>query len=110
MSFAAWVVNGLIRGISHLVLRVNARELAIAPHEGPALLVLNHVNFLDAPITYTYAMPRPVIPVAKVETWDNGLVGKLLPFGKAFPSNAARWTRKHFGASWKLSRAERWWR
>lgn len=85
MSFAAWLVNGLIRGISHLLLRVNARELATASREGPALLVLNHTNFLDAPITYVHAMPRPVIPVAKVETWDNGLIGGLFTLWEGIP-------------------------
>jgi len=81
----AGLLNAIVRGISHLILRINVAELKASPKTGPALLVINHTNFLDAPITYVHAMPRPVRPVAKVETWDNPLIGGMFTLWNGIP-------------------------
>jgi 1-acyl-sn-glycerol-3-phosphate acyltransferase len=47
--------------------------------------VVNHVNFLDAPLMYSHLRPRPVTGFAKVETWDNPALGWLFNVFQAIP-------------------------
>jgi 1-acyl-sn-glycerol-3-phosphate acyltransferase len=70
-------VTSSIKGLTRLICRVHAEELEKVPRKGPLLLVSNHVNFLDAPLIYTHLQPRPVVGIAKSESWDNPLLGAL---------------------------------
>ncbi len=74
-----------VRGITRLICRIEASELHKVPRSGPLILVANHVNFLDAPVLYTQLIPRPVTGFAKVETWDNPIIGALFTLGGAIP-------------------------
>ncbi|GAB4527532.1 MAG: hypothetical protein Fur0018_13220 [Anaerolineales bacterium] len=47
------------------------------PASGPALLLINHIAFID-PIVVMHVVPRNVVPMAKIEVYDYPLVG-LLP-------------------------------
>lgn len=47
----------------------------IPPH-GPALLLINHIAFID-PIVVMHVAPRQIVPMAKVEVYDYPLVGVL---------------------------------
>lgn len=44
------------------------------PAEGPAILIMNHNAFVD-PIMLVHAMPRDIVPLAKVEAYDYPVVG-----------------------------------
>ncbi|MDY6873466.1 MAG: lysophospholipid acyltransferase family protein [Chloroflexota bacterium] len=68
-----WIVNHIIRFISSLFLKVDQREINKIPFEGPLLVVVNHVNFLDAPVMITQLHPRELTGLVKKETWDNAL-------------------------------------
>ncbi|MFQ5615644.1 MAG: lysophospholipid acyltransferase family protein [Anaerolineales bacterium] len=44
------------------------------PPEGPAILMINHIAFID-PLVIVHVMPRYIVPLAKVEAYDYPLVG-----------------------------------
>lgn len=85
MSFSHEVVTVTLKGISRLLCRIETAQLAQIPAHGPLILVFNHINFLDAPIIYTHLFPRPVTGFAKIETWDNPLMGALFTFYGGIP-------------------------
>jgi 1-acyl-sn-glycerol-3-phosphate acyltransferase len=85
MNLAQTVVYSPLRALGRTLCRVHDEELARIPHQGPLLIVVNHVNFLDAPIFYTHLIPRPVTGFAKVETWRNPAIGILFSLSGAIP-------------------------
>jgi 1-acyl-sn-glycerol-3-phosphate acyltransferase len=44
------------------------------PQEGPAILLINHIAFID-PIVVVHVVPRNIIPLAKIEVYDYPVVG-----------------------------------
>jgi 1-acyl-sn-glycerol-3-phosphate acyltransferase len=44
------------------------------PKEGPAVLMMNHIAFLD-PIVVLHATPRNIVPLAKIEVYDYPVIG-----------------------------------
>lgn len=68
-----------------MICRIDAAQLSRVPVEGPLILVMNHINFLDAPVLYTQLEPRPITGYAKVETWDNPILGYLFDLFGAIP-------------------------
>ena len=51
MTIAYQVVNTTIKGLTRIFCRVDDEQLALIPNTGPLILVGNHVNFLDVPIS-----------------------------------------------------------
>lgn len=85
MTLAYWAVTSSIKGLAHLLCRVDGSQLARIPEQGPLILVTNHVNFLDAPLLYTHLQPRPLAGFAKAETWDNPALAVLANLWGAIP-------------------------
>jgi 1-acyl-sn-glycerol-3-phosphate acyltransferase len=85
MNLAQTVVYSPLRMLGRTLCRVHDEALASIPDEGPLLLVVNHVNFLDVPIFYTHLIPRSVTGFAKRETWRNPALGILFSLGGAIP-------------------------
>lgn len=44
------------------------------PRQGPAILMINHIAFID-PIVVLHVVPRNIVPLAKIEVYDYPLVG-----------------------------------
>jgi 1-acyl-sn-glycerol-3-phosphate acyltransferase len=65
------VVTPTIKGLVHLLCRVDDAQMARVPERGPLIIVANHVNFLEAPLLYTHMQPRPMTGFAKAEAWNN---------------------------------------
>jgi 1-acyl-sn-glycerol-3-phosphate acyltransferase len=85
MSLTYWLVTSTIRGLTHVLCRIDAAELAQIPAQGPLIVVANHVNFLEVPIMYTHLQPRPGTGFAKAETWDSPVGGFLFGLWNAIP-------------------------
>lgn len=85
MTFAKRVASFIMRSLSHAICRIDATQLSRVPVHGPLILAVNHVNFLDAPVLYTQLEPRPITGYAKVETWDNPILGYLFDLFDAIP-------------------------
>jgi len=44
------------------------------PQTGPAILMINHIAFID-PIVVLHVLPRHIVPLAKIEVYEYPLVG-----------------------------------
>lgn len=81
------LVNLIIRFLSNLFLKIDKSELHKVPAEGPLLLVVNHVNSLDAPVIISHMYPRPTTGLVKKETWDNAFLRFLFNVWEGIPIN-----------------------
>jgi 1-acyl-sn-glycerol-3-phosphate acyltransferase len=70
MTLTIRAVNATIKTITRIICRIDDAELSRVPAHGPMIFVINHINFLEAPILYTHMQPRPLTGFAKAETWD----------------------------------------
>lgn len=66
----------LIRWIGFTLLaRVDRVEgIENVPEEGPAILMINHIAFID-PIVVLHLLPRNIVPLAKIEVYDYPVIG-----------------------------------
>src|SRR4030065_218803 len=44
------------------------------PLKGPAILMINHINFID-PFVVLHSLPRNIVPMAKIEVYSYLIVG-----------------------------------
>jgi 1-acyl-sn-glycerol-3-phosphate acyltransferase len=70
------ILRFLIRyiGFTILVKMDHVEGLEKVPSKGPAILMINHINFVD-PFVVMNALPRNIIPMAKVEVYEYPIVG-----------------------------------
>lgn len=82
------VVNTVIYRVLHMLVRINADELAQVSTKGPLLLITNHINFLEGPIVYTdlqHRHERDLTGFAKIEFWDNPITAFLFDTWDTIP-------------------------
>ena len=84
-NFPFHVVNQTIKLLTHVLCKIDARELTKVPPHGPLILVSNHVNFLEIPILVTHLQPRRITGFVKKETWDNPMLGWLFDIWGGIP-------------------------
>lgn len=77
LRFVAWV-------LTHLIYRFKVRGEHHIPTQGAALLVCNHVSFVDA-ILLMAASPRPVYFVMDHRIFEQPVLGWLFRLAKAIP-------------------------
>jgi hypothetical protein len=77
LRFVAWL-------LIHSVYRLNERGLEHIPEEGAALLVCNHVSFVDA-LVISAACPRPIRFVMESAIFEAPLINVLARGMKAVP-------------------------
>jgi 1-acyl-sn-glycerol-3-phosphate acyltransferase len=56
------------------------------PRSGPVIMMINHVAFLD-PVILTGMMPRSMVSMAKVEAYEDWLIGPILRSFDSIPVN-----------------------
>jgi len=59
------IVHTVIKSLLAVLCKVDYSALQKVPQNGPLILVGNHINFLDAPVSLTFLYPRPVISLVK---------------------------------------------
>jgi 1-acyl-sn-glycerol-3-phosphate acyltransferase len=64
-------------GFTLLVKLDDCQGVENVPQEGPAILMINHIAFVD-PIVVLHLVPRNVVPLAKVEVYEYPVIG-LIP-------------------------------
>jgi 1-acyl-sn-glycerol-3-phosphate acyltransferase len=84
-SLARWFMNNLIRVGTDLLCRIDKRDFKKIPTQGPLILVVNHINALEVPLLFVHLQPRKMVGLAKIETWDNKLMGWLFDLWEAIP-------------------------
>jgi 1-acyl-sn-glycerol-3-phosphate acyltransferase len=77
MRFLAWL-------LIHTIHRVSTVDVERIPEEGPAVLVCNHVSYVDA-IVILAASPRPIRFVMDHKIFRTPLLGFIFRTGKAIP-------------------------
>ena len=77
LRFIAWIA-------SHLIYRFKVVGEEQIPLDGPAILICNHVSFVDA-ILLMAASPRPIRFVMDHQIFHVPLLGWLFKLGKAIP-------------------------
>lgn len=85
MTLTYQVVTSSIKRLTRILCRVNDAQLVRVPDRGPLIIIVNHVNFLEAPVMYTHLQPRPMTGFAKAETWDNPALRLLANLWGAIP-------------------------
>jgi 1-acyl-sn-glycerol-3-phosphate acyltransferase len=66
------------------------------PGEGPGILLINHISFLDSLIVL-HSMPRNIVPLAKKEVYDYPVVGIFPKLWGVVPINRDQLDRKALG-------------
>jgi len=86
VSLRRAVIHRVVAAVVRLLCDIDSREFVEAlASRGPALLVINHINFLEIPILVTQAYPRWLTGIVKVETWKNPVFAFLFNAYKAIP-------------------------
>ncbi|OQY36631.1 MAG: hypothetical protein B6243_02610 [Anaerolineaceae bacterium 4572_5.2] len=85
MKLTERAVNTTIKALIFSLCRVDREQLERVPRQGPLVIYMNHINFLDAPIFYTHLRPRPLTGFVKSETWDSPYLGPLFTLWGAIP-------------------------
>ena len=82
MRFLAWL-------LIHTIHRVNTVDVERIPDEGPAVLVCNHVSYVDA-IVIGAASPRPIRFVMDHRIFETPFLGWIFRTAKAIPIAPAK--------------------
>lgn len=71
-----WFLRFLLKwiGFSLLVKLEKVDGLNNVPKEGPVILLMNHIAFID-PIVVLHVAPRNIVPLAKIEVYDYPFIG-----------------------------------
>jgi 1-acyl-sn-glycerol-3-phosphate acyltransferase len=85
MTALGRLADALICILVRILCKVDGKQTAKVPMGGPLILIVNHVNFLEAPVLYCRLRPRRAIALAKAEAWDNRLLGWLFDQWGAIP-------------------------
>ncbi|MDR1894996.1 MAG: 1-acyl-sn-glycerol-3-phosphate acyltransferase [Spirochaetales bacterium] len=85
MRIRCAIVTFILRFLLWCICRIDNRELKALSPQGPMILVMNHINFLEVPILETQIYPRPVRGIVKQETWRNPAMSFLLNTYRAIP-------------------------
>lgn len=85
MKATYWLVNKVIQGITSVLFTLDDAQLVKVPSKGPLIIVANHINTFDAPVVLSRAQPRPIRTFAKIETFDNLLLGELFKVWGGIP-------------------------
>lgn len=89
------------------ILRVHDDAMDKVPQEGPLLLIINHVNFLDVPLVYSRLVPRKMSGYARHDSWDNPFKALLFSIWGAYPLR--RGEADLDGLRWGLERLKEEW-
>lgn len=85
-EFRRRILKWLIRNFALRLLVKLDRVLGVenVPRDGPALLMINHIAFVD-PIVVMGCMPRNVVPMAKIEAYRYPIIGIFPELWGAIP-------------------------
>lgn len=82
--FSYRLLNAFLRALIRMLTKVEIEGMKNMPLEGPLILMVNHINFIDAPLACGL-MARRVIPMAKVELFRIPIFRLIAGLYGAFP-------------------------
>lgn len=87
MTLTGRFITFIIKLLLKILCKVEGAKLESVPRQGPLILVINHINFLEVPLIYTLLLPRKVCGILKKETWDSWFLRILAKEWGAIPIN-----------------------
>jgi 1-acyl-sn-glycerol-3-phosphate acyltransferase len=90
MSLTGRIVTVGIKLLLHVLCRIRLERVESIPQEGPLIVAVNHINFLEVPLIYTHLYPRPSSSLVKAETWENPILGPLADLWSGIPLQRER--------------------
>ncbi|MBU4312302.1 MAG: 1-acyl-sn-glycerol-3-phosphate acyltransferase [Candidatus Omnitrophica bacterium] len=87
MTLTGRFITFIIKLLLKILCKVEGDKLESVPRQGPLILVINHVNFLEVPLIYTLLLPRKVCGISKIENQDNWFLRILVKEWGAIPVN-----------------------
>jgi 1-acyl-sn-glycerol-3-phosphate acyltransferase len=97
LRFIAWVV-------SRIIYRFDVRDEEHIPVQGPAILVCNHVSFIDA-VLLMAASPRPIRFIMDHKIFRIPVLGAMFRLAKAIPIAPQREDATVYEAAFRTARA-----
>ncbi len=85
MSLAYHAVNFTFKRIVRILCRVDDSQWHKIPAEGPFIMAVNHINFMEIPLMYTHLLPRPMTGFVKAESFDLPFVGWVFKLWEGIP-------------------------
>jgi 1-acyl-sn-glycerol-3-phosphate acyltransferase len=79
------VTTGTIKWLTRVLCRVYDAQLEKVPWQGPLIVIVNHINFMEVPLLGTHLLPRPAFGLAKAESWNNPFLRFLWGQWEAIP-------------------------
>jgi 1-acyl-sn-glycerol-3-phosphate acyltransferase len=55
--------------LTSVICRIHDESLAKVPHQGPLIIVTNHINILEVPLVYVALQPRPIGGFSAAKRW-----------------------------------------
>ena len=87
MTLTGGFITFIIKLLLKILCKVEGDKLESVPRQGPLILVINHINFLEVPLIYTLLLPRKVCGISKKENQDNWFLRILVKEWGAIPVN-----------------------
>jgi 1-acyl-sn-glycerol-3-phosphate acyltransferase len=84
-SIARWFFNSIIFFGTGILCRIESGDFTKVPSTGPLILAGNHIGSLEVPLLFVHLLPRRIIGLAKIETWNNKFLGWLFNLWNAIP-------------------------
>lgn len=78
------IANWILRILFAILLKLDLVGTEHVPRDGPFLLMINHVYFLD-PFLAVALPPRDTVPMSKIENYKNPLLGLVLRWYGSIP-------------------------
>jgi 1-acyl-sn-glycerol-3-phosphate acyltransferase len=85
MSTATIIVNASVRGLFRMLCRMDVADLQRLPRRGPAILAMNHINFLEVPLMAAFMASPRLAALSKKENLANPFFGYFARLWKAIP-------------------------
>ena len=86
MGLRRTVVNRLLKSVLDIFCKIDNSELFDAlTKNGPLIMAINHINFLEVPIIATHNYPLYLTGLVKAETWNNPFFAFLCNTYRAIP-------------------------
>lgn len=75
----------LIRVYLRATCRLHAPDMHKIPMKGPLIVITNHTGRIEVPVLFALLQPRKITAWAKLETWDNWLLGRVFTLWGIIP-------------------------
>jgi len=84
MELLRRLVVVVVKLLCRIALKVQVTGREHIPLQGPTIVAINHVNFIEGPLLYV-TWPREIIGLGKAELWSDPLIKPLAMALKAIP-------------------------